>query len=137
LRKMTLWGIASVLGTSVFLYLLFIIIGESYLPTYSRGIPIMPIVLAKFGLLPLFLHGQYILMLNSKTRSLPAISFLACCLNIGLNYIWVSRLGIVGAAWASLLSEVCSVIAVNLLAYRSAVVARPTRTIGGLPSPHV
>lgn len=131
LRKMTTWGIACVLGTSVFLYLLFMIVGKFYLPDYNKGLPIMPLLLAKFGLLPLFLHGQYILMLNSRTGSLPAISFLACSLNVGLNWLWVSPFGIVGAAWASLISESCSVIAVNAIAYRSVAFATSIRASHG------
>ncbi len=119
LSRMTLISISGVLAFSIVLYGVFVSITSLFLPAYQAGMPIMPILLLKFSFLPLYLHGQYTLMLDSNTRTIPLVTVLACGLNIWLNCLAIPKFGIMGAAWATLFSETVLVIAMNLIAWKA------------------
>jgi O-antigen/teichoic acid export membrane protein len=73
-------------------------------PRYWGGIPVIPVILAAY-----VLHGMYVNFLASVTISkrtdlLVWITGLGAVVNIGTNFLLIPRIGMMGAAWATLLS---------------------------------
>jgi O-antigen/teichoic acid export membrane protein len=79
---------------------------------YWSGLSIVPIVLLGYVFLGIsnnLVAGIYI---EKKTKHLPAITFVGLAVNVGVNYMLIPVMGIMGAAIATLLSY--SVMAVVL-----------------------
>ena len=69
---------------------------------YWGGLPIVPVVLSAYLFLGIYnnlIAGIYI---KEKTRYLPAITFVGALLNIVTNFILIPRMGMMGAAVATL-----------------------------------
>ncbi len=73
-------------------------------PQYWGGLQIVPVVLLAYiflGISNNLVAGIYI---EKKTKKLPLITFVGAAVNIGANYFLIPRMGIMGAAVATLLS---------------------------------
>jgi O-antigen/teichoic acid export membrane protein len=73
-------------------------------PVYWQGVEIVPWVLLAYvftGAYVVFLVGVY---LEKKTKYLPVVSGIGAVLNVGANLILIPKLGILGAAFSTLLS---------------------------------
>jgi len=78
------------------------ILGEQFL----SGLPIVPIILLAYlfnGLYMNFIAGLYI---EEKTQYFPLITGLGALVNVLVNLTLIPRMGIMGAAWATLASYV-------------------------------
>ena len=76
--------------------------GDSYLPAVSSLSLLLPSLIMKmFAAL-----GSYIFQATRREKLLPFILFATVCLNIAINALLIPYLGAIGAALATLLSEV-------------------------------
>ena len=78
------------------------LLGEQFL----SGLPIIPIILLAYlfnGLYMNFIAGIYI---EEKTQYFPLITGLGAFVNVLVNFTLIPRIGIMGAAWATLASYV-------------------------------
>jgi O-antigen/teichoic acid export membrane protein len=73
-------------------------------PHYAEGISVVPIILVAYVFHGLSYPLNVGIMLKDKTRYLPLISWLSAGVCIGLNIWLVPVYGIMGAAWATLIS---------------------------------
>jgi O-antigen/teichoic acid export membrane protein len=83
-------------------------IGRVYLigKEYQSCEPMVPIILLGYvfyGINQVFLPGIYF---EKKTRYLAYLTFLAAAVNVGVNFILVPSLGIVGSAYSSLIGYI-------------------------------
>jgi len=67
----------------------------------SRVIPIITLAYMFYGL---GYYAQLGMFLTSKTNLIGMISAAAAVMNLGLNYVLIDHFGMMGAAWATLLS---------------------------------
>lgn len=81
------------------------VLGHSLInSSYWSGLPIVPVVLAGYVFLGIYnnlIAGIYI---KEKTQYLPAITFVGALLNVVVNFILIPRLGMMGAALATLVA---------------------------------
>ena len=73
-------------------------------PKYYDSHRIIPIIVGTY-----LLNGMYYMIVNQifytkKTKYLPIATFGSAVLNILFNYLWIPRYGMMGAAWATLVS---------------------------------
>jgi O-antigen/teichoic acid export membrane protein len=91
--------------------------GRSLLsPSYWSGLPIIPVVLLAYvfqGMYTNFIAGIYI---KEKNKVLPLITGLGAVINIALNLILIPRIGMMGAALATLFAYMAMALAI----YRTA-----------------
>ena len=67
---------------------------------------VIPIILVSY-----FLNGMYFMVVNAifylkKTKVLPIFTFTTAMVNIGLNFWWIPEYGMIGAAYATLVSYI-------------------------------
>jgi O-antigen/teichoic acid export membrane protein len=73
-------------------------------PQYWSGLGIVPIILLGYmclGVSNNMIAGIYI---EKKTKWLPSITFIGAISNIAINFLFIPRFGIYGAAWATFFS---------------------------------
>lgn len=75
-------------------------------PNYWRGLGIVPIILAASLFYGLFFSLSAGLLIGKKTHLLPVLTVTGAIVNILLNFLLIPRYGILGAAWATLLSYI-------------------------------
>jgi O-antigen/teichoic acid export membrane protein len=89
------WGLPVAVSTPIF--------GHRLLkPAYLAGLPVVPVVLLAYvfqGMYTNFIAGIYI---KERNKALPAITGLGAAVNVGANLLLVPRMGIMGAALATL-----------------------------------
>jgi O-antigen/teichoic acid export membrane protein len=72
--------------------------------TFAASQDIIPIVVFSYIFYGLSYYAQLGLYLTDKTRAIGAIGAVAAVLNLVVNYFLISRYGMMGAAWATLIS---------------------------------
>ncbi len=72
--------------------------------SYHQGLEVVVLIAISYFIYGLYLNFEVGLYLKDKTPYVTLISLLAASLNIGLNLLLIPRMGIKGAAWATLLS---------------------------------
>ena len=72
--------------------------------TYWSGLPIVPVVLLAYVFLGISNNMVAGIYIEKKTRTLPGITFVGVVINVGANFLLIPRMGIMGAAIATLLS---------------------------------
>jgi len=77
-------------------------------PSYHGAIDIVAILSVYYGLLFFGMVGGTQLMFARKTYITSVISIVSIFLAVGLNVIFISKWGAIGAAWATLLAGVVS-----------------------------
>jgi len=65
---------------------------------------VIPIVTLAYVFYGLGYYAQLGMFLTSKTKLIGVVSSVAALMNLGLNYVLISRFGMMGAAWATFLS---------------------------------
>lgn len=95
-------------------------VGGGYLihPDYWNGLPIIPVVMAAYiftGWLTLLMPGIFI---EKKTQYLPVVTGVAAAANIVANVVLIPIYGIMGAAFATLLSYVVSALGMYLVSQK-------------------
>lgn len=73
-------------------------------PKFSASQTVIPIVTLAYIFCGISCYAQLGMMITKKTSAIGKISVIAACLNLGLNYFLISRYGMEGAAWATMLS---------------------------------
>ena len=73
-------------------------------PKFSASQNVIPIVVLAYIFYGLSYYAQVGMFLTAKTRSLGAIGVVTAALNMALNYVLISYWGMMGAAWATVLS---------------------------------
>ena len=71
---------------------------------FEKASAVIPVIAITF-----FIHGMYFMSVNSiflkkKTKILPFVSGISAAINIGLNIILIPKYGMMGAAYATLIS---------------------------------
>jgi len=77
-------------------------------PSYHGAIDIVTILSVYYGLLFFGMVGGTQLIFARKTHFTSVISIVSIFLSVGLNVIFISKWGAIGAAWATLLAGVVS-----------------------------
>ncbi len=72
--------------------------------TYHQGLNVVLIIALSYFIYGLYLNFEVGLYLKDKTSYVALISSLAAGINIGLNILLIPRMGMKGAAWATLFS---------------------------------
>ncbi|MBI1807867.1 MAG: polysaccharide biosynthesis C-terminal domain-containing protein [Ignavibacteria bacterium] len=73
-------------------------------PSYWSGLNIVPIVLLGYMFLGISTNLSAGMYIQKKTQYAPAITFIGALVNIVANYILIPSMGMLGAAWATLLA---------------------------------
>ncbi len=86
-----------------------------------------------WGLSPIYAAGLYI---QKKTKTMTSIVLLGVALNVGLNFLLIPKLGLMGAAVSTLLSYVFPSVALSVIAARILPISvdLPTTAISALAS---
>lgn len=71
---------------------------------FAGSADIVPIVSLAYVWYGLGYYLQLGMFLTNKTKAIGGVSAVAAVLNLGLNYVLIGRYGMIGAAWATLLS---------------------------------
>ena len=77
-------------------------------PSYHGAIDIVAILALYYGLLFFGMVGGIQLLFTRKTHITSVISMVSIILSVGLNVIFISKWGAIGAAWGTLLAGVLS-----------------------------
>ena len=70
-------------------------------PRFHDAHPVIPVVVLAYGMQGVFALTSIGIGISKKTRYFPVITFAAAVLNVGLNVVLIPRVGILGAAWAT------------------------------------
>ncbi|HSF18666.1 MAG TPA: oligosaccharide flippase family protein [Vicinamibacteria bacterium] len=70
-------------------------------PRFHDAHSVVPVVVLAYVLQGVFALTSIGIGISKNTRVLPAITFGAASVNVILNILWIPRLGILGAAWAT------------------------------------
>ncbi len=92
-------------------------------PEYLVGGALVLVISAGIILQGIYMINMYIIFVAGKTRWLPLIILVAAAANVGINMILIPRIGIIGAAIASLssyiiIAGIVSIWAMHLLNYK-------------------
>lgn len=71
-------------------------------PSYWSGLPIVPVVALGYLFNGLYFVMLAPLMLDKRTGAVSAATWAGAAVNLGLNWLLIPRLGMMGAAWATL-----------------------------------
>jgi O-antigen/teichoic acid export membrane protein len=101
---------------------------------YAGGLPLVPIIVLSriaYGFYLQFSAGIY---LSEKTKHLPGISLSAAAFQIGLDVLLIPRLGLAGAAWASLAGIIYMTAATAWVSKREYPIPYEWKKIAGIAS---
>lgn len=73
-------------------------------PAYHVAAPVVPVVALAYVLHGVFLLTSIGIAIEKKARYYPIITFVSAATNIGFNFLLIPRLGMMGAAWATVIS---------------------------------
>ena len=98
--------------------------------SFWRAAQLVPIVVAAY-----FIHGLYYMMVNGiyyadQTRLLPLVTGVAAAVNFGANILLIPRIGMMGAAWATLVALAVMAVLTFVLAQRVYPIPFETGRIG-------
>jgi len=105
-----------------------------YAPGYEDASSVVPVVASAYlvyGLYVQFLVGVYT---ERRTRLLPPIVGASAGLNLGLNFLLIPRIGMIGAAWATLAAYSAMALTLFLRARKLYPVPYDFLRVGGLAS---
>jgi O-antigen/teichoic acid export membrane protein len=73
-------------------------------PEFRAGAPVVPVIVLAYLLHGLFLLTSVGIGIRKKTGYYPLITAVAATTNVSANFLLIPRLGMMGAAWATVLS---------------------------------
>ncbi len=73
-------------------------------PSYWVGLNLVPVVMAGYMFLGVSNNLSAGIYIEKKTRYMAPIAFVGALVNIGANYLLIPPMGMLGAAWATLLA---------------------------------
>ncbi|MBT4482556.1 MAG: oligosaccharide flippase family protein [Candidatus Latescibacteria bacterium] len=105
-----------ILGITLFRQEIFSLYASTRYSISLAGIvPIVSFAYILFGLYIIMLAGIFI---REKTKYLPAITFTAASINVGLNFIFIPAFGIIGAAYTTVIAYVTMALLMYVISYR-------------------
>ncbi|MCK4321000.1 oligosaccharide flippase family protein [candidate division WOR-3 bacterium] len=107
----------SVLATGVILFsreIIYFMAAERFHPSH----PVVPVVAAGYLIHLTYLMSVRALYLKKKTYMMAPITGFAAIINIGLNILWIPEFGMMGAAYATLVSFLIQCILIHIFAQR-------------------
>jgi len=87
----------------------------AYPASLSAIVPVVSLAYIFFGLYIIMLAGVFI---REKTRYLPVVTSAAAALNVGLNFYFVPRYGIIGAAYTTVIAYIVMVVLMYVVSRR-------------------
>jgi O-antigen/teichoic acid export membrane protein len=72
-------------------------------PRYAAGTAVIPVVSLSYVVLGIGYYVQVGMYLKSRTGLIGIVCAVAAVLNLGANYLLITRIGMMGAAWATVL----------------------------------
>ncbi len=99
----------------------------TYPESLSDIIPVVSLAYVFFGLYIIMLAGLFI---REKTRYLPVVTTVAAVLNVGLNFVFVPRFGIIGAAYTTVIAYAAMVLLMYVFSSRAYHVVYEFRRLG-------
>lgn len=87
-------------------------------PDYWGGLGIVPVVLLGYLFLGISTNLSAGLYITKKTHLVPVSTFVGAGINILANYLLIPRVGMLGAAWATLLAYVGMTVTVFVIVQR-------------------
>ncbi|MFQ5789632.1 MAG: polysaccharide biosynthesis C-terminal domain-containing protein, partial [Acidobacteriota bacterium] len=70
-------------------------------PRFHEAHPVIPVVALAYVLQGLFIFTSIGIGISKKAYYYPILSFSAAAVNVGLNFLLIPRLGMMGAAWST------------------------------------
>lgn len=122
-------SVASLLGIAI-LTVLPAVLSRFYPPEYGEVLAVLPIVLAAILSRPVYLQGNYRLVVYERPRFIASGTLLAGAVNMVACWLLVPRLGLLGAGYAFFLSSI--LLAVYLYLASLFVGGVPWRRVDGL-----
>ncbi len=71
-------------------------------PEFFAAYEIIPIIVAAYIFTGIYFMSANQILYTKQTKYIPAVTVTSAGLNILLNFLWIPRLGMFGAAWATL-----------------------------------
>ncbi len=71
---------------------------------YWMGMKLVPVILLAYLIYGLSYPLNVGIMLKDRTQYLPVIGWIAAAVCLGLNFWWIPRYGVMGAAWATVVA---------------------------------
>ncbi|MBN1253252.1 MAG: oligosaccharide flippase family protein [Bacteroidales bacterium] len=102
---------------SIVLWFLFPYILQYYKSDYLKSESVFKTLILATLFIPFYHQGNYRLTLKNKTHLLPIASGIAAFFNIILNIILIPKIGIVGAAYSTLISNIVIMLITNIYSY--------------------
>ena len=87
-------------------------------PAYWGGLDIIPVVLLGYVFLGFSTSMSAGLFIEKRTALVPIGTFVGAAVNVGANMLLIPVLGMMGAAWATLLAYLATALAVYVLTLR-------------------
>lgn len=88
------------------------LIGQSY----WSGISIVPIVLAGYLMYGIYVNLMAGIYIEKKTKYLPLITGIGAAVNVAVNFLLIPKLGMTGAAYATLVSYFAMMVGIYITA---------------------
>lgn len=88
------------------------LIGQSY----WSGISIVPIVLAGYLMYGIYVNLMAGIYIEKKTKYLPLITGIGAAVNVAVNFLLIPKLGMTGAAYATLISYCAMMVGIYITA---------------------
>ncbi len=101
-------------------------------PSFWSGLPVVPIVTLGYLFSGFYFVMLAPLMLDKRTGAISAATWAGALVNLGANWFLIPRLGMMGAAWATLAAYVAMAVAVWALGRDSRAVPYEWTRLGGL-----
>lgn len=96
---------------------------------YKQGMGLIPILLLAYLAYGLSYPLNVGIMLKDRTQYLPYLSWLSALLCLGLNFWWIPRFGMAGAAWATLLSYSFWTASITVVSLKLYPIHYPVRSL--------
>jgi O-antigen/teichoic acid export membrane protein len=71
-------------------------------PGFFAAYEIIPIIVAAYIFTGIYFMSANQILYTKQTKYIPVVTVVSAGLNILLNFLWIPRLGMFGAAWATL-----------------------------------
>ncbi len=81
-------------------------------PNYWGGLGIVPVVLAGYMFLGISNNMSAGIYIEKKTSYMPPITFIGAAVNVGVNFLLIPSMGMMGAAWATFFAYFSMAVAV-------------------------
>jgi len=96
---------------------------------FSAGAPLLPILVLGLLIYAVHIFFNAPLIIHKRSMVLTSVTTVCCVLNILMNVLMLPRMGIAGAAWATLFSYLIMVVALAIISRKLMVVGIPLKAL--------